>query len=632
MLYAVKNKSHVYRLVKSGSTWAKDTTNGWSGGKDIRFPGGAGLPDSEGLTVGPDGFLYITSERDYAAPGVPLDSILKFDPAAAGTTLVASEQWTLTPDMGLMNTDADLGLKGVAYVPDSYLTGAGFKADDGTLYKPADYSNNAMPGLFFAAVGKTGHLLAYAQNSDHNYDRVADIDTEMAGVMDVSYDPDLGRIWVACDHDGSGTVELLKVDSDGHFTADKYYNRPADLPDYDFEGFAVAPVSAAGAGAREVLWTDAGNRLGHSLWSGTMDVDLGLELSSTPTPAISGTVAVGNTLTANVGTWDDGATTSYVWKNGETVLAADAPLLLTAALRGETITLAVTGSKDGYADVTKTATTAAVDYGTQTLQPTPSIAGSAVVGDTLTAGVGTWDSGVSTHYQWLVGATVVASDASLPVTPAVVGKTLTLSVTGTRDGYTSVTKTAASAAIAAGTLTAPTPTISPSKPVVGGTLTARVGTWGPGAVALSCKWFANGAAIPGATRTTLKVAAAQAGKVISFEVTGSATGYVATSVLTSPNTEVVANGTITAKMPVIRGTAKVKSKLTVKPGAWSAGSQNVTYKYRWYANGRLIRSATKATLTLTKSRKGEVIAVKVTGSSAGYDDAYRNSIKSAWVK
>jgi len=82
-----------YRLVRTGTAWAKDTANGWGEGKDIRFPGGSGLPDSEGLTVGPDAALYITTERDNAASGVPLDSILKFDPAAAGTTLVASDQW-----------------------------------------------------------------------------------------------------------------------------------------------------------------------------------------------------------------------------------------------------------------------------------------------------------------------------------------------------------------------------------------------------------------------------------------------------------------------------------------------------------------------------------------------------------
>src|SRR5690606_10003124 len=64
VMWAVKNKSHLYRLLKSGGLWVKDTANDWGEGKRLVFPSGAGEPDSEGITVGPDGALYITTERD----------------------------------------------------------------------------------------------------------------------------------------------------------------------------------------------------------------------------------------------------------------------------------------------------------------------------------------------------------------------------------------------------------------------------------------------------------------------------------------------------------------------------------------------------------------------------------------
>ena len=32
-----------------GDTWIPDTTNGWANGKDLRFAGGTGLPDTEGI-------------------------------------------------------------------------------------------------------------------------------------------------------------------------------------------------------------------------------------------------------------------------------------------------------------------------------------------------------------------------------------------------------------------------------------------------------------------------------------------------------------------------------------------------------------------------------------------------------
>jgi chitodextrinase len=372
VLYAVKNKSHVYRLVRSGGTWVKDTANGWANGKDLRFPGNTGLPDTEGLTVGPDGALYITTERDNAAPGVPLDSILKFDPASTDATLVASDQWVLTDDLGFTAADANLGFEGVTYVPDSFLTAAHFRTDGGALYSPASYPGKAIPGLFFAAVEKTGHLRAYELNSDHTYSRVADIDTGMAGVMDVEYDADLGRIWAHCDNTCGNATALLEVGSNGHFGVDRDYLRPANLPNYNLEGFAVAPSSTGTGGTREVLWTDDGNRFGHSLWSGTINVDLGLTQSSTPTPVIIGTPVPGGRLTANVGTWDPGVTTRYQWKNGSTVLASNSALTLDPSLLGRTITLAVTGSKPGFTDATTSAsiTVGATAWGSSTAYDT----------------------------------------------------------------------------------------------------------------------------------------------------------------------------------------------------------------------------------------------------------------------
>jgi hypothetical protein len=299
ILYAVKNKSHVYRLVNSGGTWVKDTANGWANGKDIRFPGGTGAPDSEGLTVGPDGMLYITTERDNDNNTVPLDSILEFDPNSTDTTLVASDQWVLTSDLGFAPTDAadaNLGFEGVTYVPDSFLVSQGFRTDAGALYNPADYAGKTLPGLFFGAVEKTGHLIAYALNSDHSYTRVADISSGMLGVMDAQFDPDLGEIWAHCDNTCGNTTALLKIGADGHFTVDKYLAKPANLPNYNLEGFAVAPVSTAVNGQRQVLWTDDGNRFGHSLWAGTIPVVL-----PTPVAALSTTTATpGQPITVTV--------------------------------------------------------------------------------------------------------------------------------------------------------------------------------------------------------------------------------------------------------------------------------------------------------------------------------------------
>lgn len=353
VLYAVKNKSHVWRLLKSGTTWVNDTANDWANGKDLRFPGGTGLPDTEGITVGPDGALYITTERDNAASGVPLDTILRFDPSAAGTTLTATDQWTLTADLGFSaSADANLGFEGVAYVPDSFLVGAGFRTDAGLLYSPANYPGKVVGGLFLGAVEKNGHLIAYALNTDHSFSRVADISTGMVGVMDATFDADLGRIWAHCDNTCGNSTALLAIDSSGHFVVDRQYATPAGLPNYNLEGFAVAPASTAVAGQRQVLWADDGNRFGLSLWAGTIPVDLALSRELTLS---SSSAAPGKQITLTVGGLTPGVEYEAVLHstpallgtgvaNGSGALSLTVTIPLGTAAGAHTITIAATST------------------------------------------------------------------------------------------------------------------------------------------------------------------------------------------------------------------------------------------------------------------------------------------------
>jgi beta-glucosidase-like glycosyl hydrolase len=77
-----------------------------------------------------------------------------------------------------------------------------------------------------------------------------------------------------------------------------------------------------------------------------------------------------------------------------------------------------------------------------------------------------------------------------------------------------------------------------------------------------------------------------------------------------------------AATPKIKGKAKVGKKLTASKGKWTAGTD---FTYRWYANGKAIKKATKSTLKLTKAVKGKKITVKVTGSLAGHTKVAKTS-------
>ena len=70
------------------------------------------------------------------------------------------------------------------------------------------------------------------------------VKTEKSGfpyAMDVTYDPDRKALWALCDDSCGGVYNLLKV-VDGDFTVTASYNRPADMPNLNNEGMAIAPA------------------------------------------------------------------------------------------------------------------------------------------------------------------------------------------------------------------------------------------------------------------------------------------------------------------------------------------------------------------------------------------------------
>ena len=139
MLWAVNNgTSRLQRLLWNGTQWVRDTANGWSAGKTLHFPGGAGLPDSEGVTLtdaGSAGGVFVSSERNLTAGATSRVSVLRYDVSGAAATLTATQEWNLTPDLPAVGTNA--GAESVEWVPDTYLVGSGFvDADDGSALRP----------------------------------------------------------------------------------------------------------------------------------------------------------------------------------------------------------------------------------------------------------------------------------------------------------------------------------------------------------------------------------------------------------------------------------------------------------------------------------------------------------------
>ncbi|MET3961727.1 hypothetical protein ABIE44_001661 [Marmoricola sp. OAE513] len=628
-LWAAQNKKGtLFKLTRDADNNFVPVS-GWP--KDPKYPSGTGAPDTEGITLGPDGFVYLASERNNDASGVSRMSVLRYDPAATGTTISATNEWDLTSKIPAAG--ANLGLEGITWVPDSYLVGNGFvDPTTGSAYTPSTYPNHGT-GLYAVAVEATGAVHLFALNNDGTSSTlVATIASGFPALADVDFDPELQRIRAVTDDTVDGKTSLLKIDAAGAFVVDAAFDRPVGMPNLNNEGLAVAAQSTCVAGKKEVLWSDDGDTDGHSLRRGTISCMV-LELTA-PVPTVSGTPAVGQTLTATPGTWGPAPVAlTYQWFAGADPIdgATSSTLVLGPAQLTKTITVKVTGTKTGYPTTTKTSeATAAVAAGALTA-PVPTIGGTAKVGETLTATVGSWGPDpVALTYQWFAGADPIsgATGTTLALGAAHAAKVITIAVTGTKTGYATTTKTSTgTAAVVNGTLTGPVPTISGTVKV-GGTLTATAGTWGPDPVALTYQWFAGSTPIAGANGTTLVVPASQVDSNITVVVTGTKAGYT-TLAKTSAPTAPVGPGTLSASTPTISGTPALGATLTATPGTW--GPDPVKLNYQWLSNGGLIAGATTSTLVLAPAQVGTEITVVVAGTKLGYTSASRVSAATATV-
>jgi hypothetical protein len=316
-------------------------------------------------------------------------------------------------------------------------------------------------------------------------------------------------------------------------TGDTYTVAPADL------GKKITlTVTAALAG---YVTTSKVSALTATVATGTF--------TSAPAPTISGTAVFGQTLTAVTGTWSSSPTITYQWRRSgsTTVIGTAARYTLGAADIGKTLTVTVTATKTGFLTTSKSSVaTATVALATFATAPTPTITGAAVFGETLRAVTGTWSNAPGFTYQWKRSGltTAIGTAAAYTLTAADIGKTITVTVTATKSGFTTLSKTSlATAAVASATFTtAPNPTISGTA-TVGQPLTAVTTGWVPNVgVSYAYEWKRSDTA--GGVGTTVgsldkyTLAPGDRGKFITVTVTATKTGYITTSRTSLPTSAV----------------------------------------------------------------------------------------------
>ena len=269
-------------------------------------------------------------------------------------------------------------------------------------------------------------------------------------------------------------------------------------------------------------------------------------LSVAPVPVVSGEVKVNGVLTANAGSWGPApVTVAFQWLRGGSPIAGATGQKYTvqAGDVGKALSVRVTGSKPGYATVSKVSAVTSVVPKALKLKttPAPKIKGTVRVGSKLTVSSGTWKpKPVPLTVQWFrAGVSApIATGTSYTLTAADKGKKITVRVTGAKVGYAPVTKSKTTKKVAAGKLSTATPKVTGSAKV-GSKLTASTGAWKPAPVTLGFQWLRNGKKIAGATGGSYVLTVADKGKTVSVKVTGSKPGYATVS-KTSKKTKKVA--------------------------------------------------------------------------------------------
>lgn len=384
-------------------------------------------------------------------------------------------------------------------------------------------------------------------------------------------------------------------------------------------GATKATYTVAGSVAEKTLSVVVtGTKAGHT--PATRTATGTLKVARAATPSITGSAKVGSVLTAKTGTWTSKTSFAYQWYADAKAIAGatKSTYSLTASSAGKRVTVRVTGKKAGFGTAAKTSATTAVVAGGVLVARTPTISGSLGTGAVVTAKPGTWTSSTTFSYQWFADGVAIsgATKATLTIPSSAAAKRLTVRVTGKKAGFTTASRTSSPTTRVAATAV---PTISGTVRV-GSTVTAKPGKWTTGTT-FKYQWYANAAAISGATAATFKVPSSVAGKKLAVKVTGTRSGY-ATVARTSTTAVVSALFTATPT-PTITGSTNVGSMLQARPGTWLPAP--VTLTYSWERDGVAIAGADEQTYFLTQEDAGAQVTVTVTGSMAGAVPVSRRS-------
>ncbi len=255
-LYLIDNGTATFWIMDVAEDGTLTFADGYDeSGKRIRFQkdadnSSAAGPDTEGITVDGEGYVYAAAERDNEDKNTNYNVILKVNPNEEGTDLVALMEWDIT-DL-LPQVTANTGIEAVEWVSNDDMEGLLYDENYDAPYDSTKYPNATADGIFFVALEDNGHVYALVLNDDGTAVVIADIDTKLGMAMGLDYDTYENVLRVATDNGYS--CRMAELTFNGTEDVDIVHVKANESLDttQNYEGFAVADYSFTVDGKRPV--------------------------------------------------------------------------------------------------------------------------------------------------------------------------------------------------------------------------------------------------------------------------------------------------------------------------------------------------------------------------------------------
>ncbi|MCR1786112.1 phosphodiester glycosidase family protein [Nocardioides carbamazepini] len=405
-------------------------------------------------------------------------------------------------------------------------------------------------------------------------------------------------------------------------------------------GVYVGP--AADAPETAVVAIDPSTHQLTALRSGSASATLTVNDAETPVQVtvtggdltLRGTPMFGETLTADLGEWADGAEVTYRWlRDGAVIEGATGPGHAAGIDDlGTVLTVVATVSAPDRAPIEVRAAAAEPVALARLSAPRASVRGIAEVGATVLADTGSWPEGTTLTFQWLRDGAPIPGALSSAYTAvrADLGHRLAVRVSGYLAGHEPASATSAATTAVAESSGGPGPDPVPETVRLGSVLvegSARVGqplratarAWDP-STELAYQWLRDGAPISGATGSSYTPVASDLGSRLGVRVLAAEAGKIAVTAQGTADAA-VAPGKAELGQVTLVGKAVAGKRLRVRVNVLPQGAQ---LSYVWRI-GRKSVTTDVPRLALKPKQAGKRVRVTVTATAAGYEPATATS-------